>query len=32
MIKIFNEPAEGEEPKWPFTFGKTKAKLILEKL
>ncbi|MGE0793697.1 MAG: hypothetical protein AB7V77_05965 [Candidatus Woesearchaeota archaeon] len=30
MISLFREKDEEEKPKWPFSFGKNKAKLIVE--
>ena len=30
MISLFREQDEEEKPKWPFSFGKNKAKLIVE--
>ena len=30
MIQIFRETDEEQKAKWPFSFGKMKAKLIVE--
>ncbi len=30
MITLYREKDEEEKPKWPFSFGKNKAKLIIE--
>jgi len=32
MISLFREKDEEDKPKWPFSFGKNKAKLIVENI